>query len=147
MNEYEDLVKEFEETKNKLLRELRKKFEEAFSKAVNKFFELNPEFAAIQWVQYTPYFNDGDECIFGVGDIFFIPESGLEEANGDAYLEEVEGVEDTWSLKHKPEVTSLQNIVELSSDILKEVYGDHAFVRLLRTEDGFTVEIDSYDHD
>ena len=28
-----------------------------------------PEVAAVRWRQYTPYFNDGDPCVFGVGEI------------------------------------------------------------------------------
>lgn len=29
--------------------------------------------AAIRWRQYTPYFNDGDECKFGVEDVYIRP--------------------------------------------------------------------------
>lgn len=32
------------------------------------FFESNPQIDSVRWTQYTPYFNDGEPCEFGVGD-------------------------------------------------------------------------------
>jgi hypothetical protein len=31
----------------------------------------DPSIEAIRWRQYTPYFNDGEACIFGVADVYF----------------------------------------------------------------------------
>ena len=39
--------------------------------AVNRFLNTCPEVTGVHWVQYTPYFNDGDSCEFGVCDICF----------------------------------------------------------------------------
>lgn len=36
-----------------------------------KLFENCPYLIMIQWKQYTPYFMDGDPCIFGIQDIEF----------------------------------------------------------------------------
>jgi hypothetical protein len=33
---------------------------------LQEFMEAHPDVKAIGWTQYTPYFNDGEECIFGV---------------------------------------------------------------------------------
>lgn len=37
---------------------------------------------AIRWTQYVPYFNDGDICEFGVGDVY-IKLKGVAEDGGD----------------------------------------------------------------
>jgi hypothetical protein len=41
----------------------------ALAKLISKYFELNPSVLFLFWQQYTPYFNDGDECKFRLGDI------------------------------------------------------------------------------
>src|SRR5688572_27883088 len=33
---------------------------------LQEWLEDHPEIQQISWTQYTPYFNDGDECTFGV---------------------------------------------------------------------------------
>lgn len=33
------------------------------------------EIAAIGWAQYTPYFNDGDPCIFHIGEVYVFPKA------------------------------------------------------------------------
>jgi hypothetical protein len=40
--------------------------EEVFIQMADKFFELFPDAQAFVWTQYTPYFNDGDPCVFDV---------------------------------------------------------------------------------
>lgn len=45
-----------------------------------RFFEKYPQVAGIRWTQYTPYFNDGDPCSFGVGEFLFkLAPEGLTE--------------------------------------------------------------------
>jgi len=57
----------YAELKNKLA-EARKQMEEtaktAFREMSAELFEANPDLMAFSWTQYTPYFNDGDECVF-----------------------------------------------------------------------------------
>jgi hypothetical protein len=43
--------------------------------------------SAISWVQYTPYFNDGEECTFSVGDIYVFMKQELDE-DGEEQFEE-----------------------------------------------------------
>ncbi len=31
-------------------------------------FDANPTLEAVRWTQYTPYFNDGEPCVFGVNE-------------------------------------------------------------------------------
>jgi hypothetical protein len=52
----------FEQKKKVFVEELRKEFPTMFK----ELFEKNPRIESIGWTQYTPYFNDGDECTFSV---------------------------------------------------------------------------------
>ena len=51
-------------------RQLTAKFQaiaqEMFKGLTKEFFVKNPGITAVRWTQYTPYFNDGDECVFSV---------------------------------------------------------------------------------
>src|ERR1700674_1049946 len=49
---------------------------------LKNIFDKYPSIENISWTQYTPYFNDGDPCVFRVG----------------AYDPNING-EDTWGLK------------------------------------------------
>jgi hypothetical protein len=39
-----------------------------FKEVTKQFFDINPGIKAVIWSQYTPYFNDGAPCEFGVND-------------------------------------------------------------------------------
>lgn len=63
-----------------------KAFGQAGLKSVfTDFFNDNEWCEAVTWNQYTPYFNDGDECVFGVGDPSFkftdafVAEKGIQD--------------------------------------------------------------------
>jgi hypothetical protein len=116
------------------------------------FFALHPEISAIRWLQYTPYFNDGDVCEFGVYDFtfqltdeHFISEkeykvldcrSGYDNRKGDGFLYRAPKGYD-WSKE-------IKKIFDSSTEILfKFAFGDHARVTVTRS--GF--EIEEYDHD
>lgn len=55
-------------------------FEKHFKEAVKEFFAQVPEVQAVCWEQYTPYFNDGDPCVFSLNEIFFVAE-GFDKEN------------------------------------------------------------------
>jgi len=44
--------------------QMKKNGQEALKEAFVEFFNAHPEVSALQWRQYTPYFNDGDPCTF-----------------------------------------------------------------------------------
>lgn len=114
----------FEEKKNALVEELRKDF----PTILKPLFEAHPTFYSIKWHQYTPYFNDGDECTFS------------SMANyADAFDEEGEELDDMTSIEDFQEVLG-----EISDDFYRDLFGDHAEVTVYR--DG-TISVDEYDHD
>lgn len=45
-------------------KELHAKMAQIFRRASDALFALYPQLDSFGWAQYTPYFNDGDECIF-----------------------------------------------------------------------------------
>lgn len=61
--------------------------EEALKDYFKEIFEQNPDLLAVRWHQYTPYFNDGDPCEFGVGEPYFRI-AGFEDENDWEYSDE-----------------------------------------------------------
>lgn len=41
-----------------------------FEEAISSLFEVIPDLGSLVWVQYTPFFNDGEPCEFGVHDVY-----------------------------------------------------------------------------
>lgn len=149
------------EQQRKLREEFQATAQELFKQTTKQFFDQNPGVTAIHWTQYTPYFNDGDECVFGVGDIYFTnatPEQFEEDiARWGDYEGEDENVwsESAWGFKyHKDRYYKGINIDQAeefsklvgSSDmeeVMEAMFGDH--VRVVATREGFDVR--EYDHD
>lgn len=71
------ILQKFEEQQRPLLEqmaEIQKSLKEQladigakyFREASKQLFDAYPKLESFTWAQYTPYFNDGDECVFGV---------------------------------------------------------------------------------
>lgn len=119
-----------------------------------------PGIEAIKWEQYTPYFNDGDACEFGIMGEVRVRFEGDDEEAGDYE----DGFHETWGLTFKNDAGDYPyaNIegYELTDetrealkaadfnfnrfeDVLQTNFGDPAEVTA--TKEGFKVEF--YDHD
>jgi hypothetical protein len=126
---------------------------------------------AVRWRQYTPYFNDGDACTFGTGEIYIKLAGGDDEGGdyGDGFHDSLKdwpaGYFDThsWSRNDdKPRVdyddkvlrdgiteatataySELEQAFHHFEDVLHETFGDPAEVTA--TREGFHVE--HYEHD
>lgn len=130
----------------KLQTEFQEKGKALLITAFSEFFQANPEIKSILWCQYTPYFNDGDECIFSVHDmVYSLSIDEIEEANRtDVYGDEERFYSRYTKGPHREafdEFTS--EIMSLPNEIYKETFGDHVMV--LATREGFHTE--EYDHD
>lgn len=159
---YDEMIAEQRELK----RQFQEKAQALFNNLVKDFFELNPAVNLIQWNQYTPYFNDGESCEFGVNEPYFSNATGDDLA--DIRWGEYEGEnDDIWSeshlsyvLKHRDKEyyqTCLKSIdageVNIEScdlfskmiqssefeDVMKDMFGDHVTVQITR-EHGIQVE-------
>lgn len=144
---------------------------ESFIRDLDAVFDADPTVAAINWTQYTPYFNDGDPCEFGahLNDEGFIAFEKVptEWRYDEAFDEEGDPVRTSggygpnsvglraWSSEarnyvDKENPTPLDHAADnLSSnwahyeDVLREHFGEHS--RVIATREGFNVEF--YEHD
>lgn len=104
------------------------------------FFRDNPKITAVRWRQYTPYFNDGDPCTFGVRE-FGYKIDGKDDDGGDYD----DGFYSTWSTEigeHKRAAEAFEESVR-DEDVFESIFGDH--VRVTATAAGY--EVDEYSHD
>ena len=134
----------FEEKKIALVNELRQEF----PKIMQPLFEQSKKIDSFSWTQYTPYFNDGDECYFGVNDV--------DEVNG-AHIYDCKFLEKEigpWAARTpNPDYdayefgiyTEIADIISsIPEDFLKDLFGDHVQVTVNR--DG-TISVETYEHD
>lgn len=126
----------------------------AFNVAVQEFFKNNPEVKCISWTQYSPFFNDGEECVFSVHEpqfANFIPDADScgysleaeEEGQwvyGDRWDRSGDGVPDSI-----PEADAIASFIQSSEveDLMQDMFGNH--VRVIVTAEG--IETTDYDHD
>ena len=118
---------------------------------LQQFLVDHPQVIQVKWAQYTPYFNDGDECVFSLHDVYF----HFEGQDPD----DVEGATE-WELGYVKDgvypywpdgVTGATAAAckELSDSLsalespLKVLFGDH--VEVIVTKEG--VEVEEYSHD
>lgn len=140
--------------------ELKKKFQteaqDMFKEVTKEFFEKNPAITAVVWTQYTPYFNDGDPCVFRVGDVIFTNAPDDELENVSPWGEYEGDLEDVWVetyVKHLSndsgiDLESCNLISDMigskdMEDIMLAMFGDHA--KVTATKNGF--DVDEYHHD
>jgi hypothetical protein len=87
----EDITKRIK-TLNKEIEDLRRKHHEEIrpllAEAINNVLKHVPEIYSISWTQFTPYFNDGEECFFTVGEpsIFLSEEEEEELVDEEPYI-------------------------------------------------------------
>ena len=142
------------------------KMQEHLKGLTKAFFKDNPQVTAFVWTQYTPYFNDGDECTFRRNEISVTncPLDEIDDVRYDEYEGETENVFvsnfSDWFMKsdyYKDErqkitdsgvdIKAVQQFVKLldsiDEDVYLETFGNH--VRVVATAQGFDIE--EYDHD
>lgn len=167
LKELKDKIQEADQIKAKLVEDLKPKFKEIFEPIFAKW----PELFAIKWNQYTPYFNDGETCYFGVNNLDFALKGfdGNEEDTEDAsdwsfddifcdfYLKDeddycvkfrTQATETFGSLDRYKEFKADQEAVQkefrdLPEDVLQDLFGDHA--EIIVTRKG--LDVTEYEHD
>lgn len=130
--------------------------EDALKEVFKELFEKHPRLESVTWVQYTPYFNDGDQCYFSVHD-FDASISGPEEEDEETDEEDEDLYDDDYTYGERlstiaasedPELQKLAEAVselngEIPEDVLESVFGDHC--KVVATRAGFNVI--EYEHD
>lgn len=154
MNEkIEKLKTSFQEAKNKLIEDGKVLFHEALSDV----FEKHPKLNSFGWKQYTPYWNDGEPCTFGLGQVEEI--NGYEDNSYDSSPNQDEGGEgyNPWNnisiswkkIVGNPEADSMVKdlngfIDQFPLEVMEALFGDHSSVKIYRNG---KVERQNYDHE
>jgi hypothetical protein len=105
-----------------------------FSEQSKALFAKHPKMQSFSWRQYTPYFNDGDECEFSA-------HTDDPNINGESEWDGENRNSREWMAIHE-DVTELLKAIDEES--LKEMFGDHCEV--IATRDG-AVNVEEYSHD
>lgn len=103
-----------------------------------EYFDAHPEVYGFEWDQYTPHFNDGEPCEFGLHGCYIFKTKEVFE-DGETYNvseEHADLVEESWN--DEP-----CDMLEGIEEILQEVFGDGVKVRVTRTK----MEVVEIDHD
>ncbi|MFC7548976.1 hypothetical protein [Plantactinospora sp. GCM10030261] len=125
------------------------------------------------WQQYTPYFNDGDRCVFEVDEPWFRTTADPTLADGEVEDEDGETEDEFLALRIHPTLsgkrydrsaaefvpverdsetiqrwTRCQALADAFAsgafdDVLLDAFGDHVHVRISRSG----IIVDSYEHD
>lgn len=64
-------IEEFKTKKEELKKAMEKDGQKLITELFQKAFDEIPSLQSIEWTQYTPYFNDGDSCVFSVNEQYF----------------------------------------------------------------------------
>lgn len=139
--EYNDLVTEIEAAQE----EVKRRGKKAVGALFKAFFAANPKVTAVGWTQYTPHFNDGEACVFGLHGFYGTTKDGVDFKDVSSLYdgEDTTGFMDTYSLKGSAKAAV--EAIERSADksIFETAFGDHAMV--IATPKGFHVS--EYSHD
>jgi hypothetical protein len=137
---FEDTMTEMKQ----IIENSRKMGQAALTKGFNDIFNLHPEIKAIAWCQYTPYFNDGEACEFGIHDIYYTTEAIVPDdveyydLDGEwkyaPYGKPKDTVPDYEKTLHKLSKFMHSDAME---NVMRSVFGDDSFI--VAGRDGFHI--------
>ena len=137
-NNFAQLVKEIEALK----KEASSKFKTYLAEELQRAFAIDESVKSFTWVQFTPYFNDGDPCSFSLHDEIVV---NIHQYEGYYY----DGVDEMYALgnthPHNRAADIAGNIIgSIPDEYFKDAFDDHVQVTAHR-DGSFTTE--DYDHD
>lgn len=102
----------------------------------------DPAIEEVGWHQYTPYFNDGDPCYFGIHGGPWVKPFGRKFE--DEYEEDDYKYDGCWN-DSRPHVKAFYEALHSGhfDHVLIELFGDHAFITVTRKE----ITVEYYEHD
>lgn len=135
-----DIVTSYNRELRQLKETMGQRFQGELKTAFKGLFAAYPNVRAIGWTQYTPYFNDGDPCVFSVNDLYVLDHT-VDEDETDIH----EGVDMGWGDGPRlyPEIARIAETLQASNDLLLEMFGDHCKITV--TPAG--IDVDEYEHD
>jgi len=146
-----DVIAKYHEARDRVEELLKKSFLEMkgeFAEALRDLFAEFPNVESVSWHQYTPYFNDGDECVFSTSASYprmiFVDDT---EDDRDQYSYEEgynSGENGELEQAREPAYQAFRQFLsQFPDELLKAAFGDH--VKITVTREG--VDVDSFDHD
>lgn len=120
--------------------------EKFFLEQSKELFKENPSLVKFGWHQYTPYFNDGDPCVFRAALEFpyILLEDG-EYSDEDTWMDEEPWF--TQEEKNSEPAKIQKNVIgflsQFDDDDVEEFFGDHCQVVVSREG----IEVEEYSHD
>lgn len=138
-------LKKLQEEKMAAYEKFRERSKELFGNVAKQIFIDYPEISAFSWTQYTPYFNDGDECVFSAHTDYptltLVSGDDKDEFTNSSY--KINGIAE----KDQPYAKGGRAILELlnqfDDDDFKDMFGNH--VKVIVSASG--VEVEDYEHD
>lgn len=166
IDKIEKEIKALNKERQEIQSKYQTKMQEHLKGLTKAFFKDNPQVTAFVWTQYTPYFNDGDECTFRRNEISATncPLDEVDRIRYDEYEGEAENVFvsnfSDWFMKSDyckderkkieesgVDIKAVRQFVKIlgsiDDDVYLETFGNH--VRVAATAQGFDIE--EYDHD
>jgi len=136
------IVTNYNRELRQLKQEMSEKFKLELKTAFKAVFAEYPNVTKLTWTQYTPYFNDGDPCVFSVNDLNVYDETCVEGKDENDYQE---GVYVGWGegAERYPLLHNVGNCLSQADDLLLEMFGDHCKVTVTPTG----IDVDEYSHD
>ncbi len=137
MQEFQS-IEEYKSQVADLKRSMEAQGQELLKRAFKEFFVQNLEIHAIRWRQYTPYFNDGEPCRFGILDFEV---ALVEDLKVEATAKEPDEDENEEDLKFDWYDSDALRKFERSitdNELFETVFGDG--VEVTATRDGFKVK-------
>lgn len=145
MSEYKRIQEQMQELQKQRVKLCREFFEDE----IEKFFTENPAVESFSWRQYTPYFNDGDPCEFGVC-----------QSSDEVSVNDVVGwdvpVNPPWSRERAEEFNRARDVAlathekvstllgQFNEDDLKMMFNDHSKVTVDANGD---IQVEEHKHD
>lgn len=131
--------------------EMKDKIQTQFEIATQNIFTLVPQIKSINWLQYSAYFNDGDECRFyvrAISFLSFIPEYAsydYEAENEEDIIVAEYGSKNLNKLSHEQLVAlnTVSDFISLNDDLMKDLYDNHVSVQIIKNNTAVT----PYEHD
>ena len=150
MTAAKDLIAHVEQAQQQI-RTLRKEVAERVkAQLATVFFEIfanNPKLKWVRWTQYTPYFNDGDTCVFRVHQDLDCNFDGKEFEWMSPWLFSERNTHSDKSQYPEGLEQALTPFFELlagvDDQVFLDIFGDHMHVTI--TADGIDTEY--YEHD
>lgn len=146
---YKLLKKQMTDLRN----QIEEQAKEFFKDASKDLFEKHPNLEEFSWSQYTPYFNDGEECTFSANTEYIKITMSANAASTTDDEDDDDSDFDSYDVKGKRRseytereaagVDALALLAIFEEDDYKAMFGDHVEVTVSRRGVG----TDEYSHD